>query len=96
MTAYLLLNHLLNFAAPAAGVALLLVLATRLLPGFFGSKRPVVPSILSQMAVIFVVGLTILVVGLLVFGRDGKLVSYAALVIGTALCQWVQLRGWRP
>jgi len=96
MTAYLLLNHLLNFAAPAAWVALLLVSATRLLPGFLGSRRPLAPSMASQMAVIFVVGLTILVVGLLVLGRDGKLVSYAALVAGAALCQWILLRGWRP
>ncbi len=95
MTAYLLLNHLLNFVAPAAMVALLLVVATRLMPGFLGAKRSVVPSMRSQLAVTFLTGLVILVAGLLVFGRDGKLLTYAALAGGAALSQWLLLRGWK-
>jgi len=95
MTAYLLTNHLLNFIAPAAGVALLLVLLSRLCFGFFKSNRPLAQTWWSQAAIIFIVGVGILSAGLLVFGRDGKMMTYAALVLGAALCQWVLLRGWK-
>ena len=95
MTAYLLTNHLLNFIAPAAFVALLLVLLSRLSFGFFKTKKPVAQSWWAQAAIIFIVGVGILAVGLVVFGRDGKMVTYAALVLGAALCQWILVRGWR-
>ena len=95
MTAYLLTNHLLNFMAPAALLALLLVLLSRLFSGFFRSKRPMVHSWWSQAAIIFVANMGVLTAGLLVFGHDGKMLTYAALVLGAALCQWVLLRGWK-
>ena len=95
MTAYLLINHLLNFIAPAAVVALLLVLLARLFFGFFKSKRPITQVWRAQVAIIFIVGVGILVAGLIVFGRDGKMLTYAALVLGAALCQWVLMRGWK-
>jgi hypothetical protein len=95
MTAYLFANHLLNFVAPAAFVSVLLVMSARLFGGFFTSKRPPAQSIWAQAAIFFVVSVIILIVGLFVFGRDGKMATYAALVIGAALCQWVLLQGWR-
>ena len=95
MTAYLLTNHLLNFIAPAAFVALLLVLLSRLSFGFFEIKQPVAHSRWAQAAIIFIVGVSILAAGLVVFGRDGKMMTYAALVLGAALCQWVLVRGWK-
>lgn len=95
MTAYLLINHLLNFIAPAAVVALLLVLLARLSFGLFKSKRPAAQVWWAQAAIIFVVGVSILTVGLIIFGHDGKMLTYAALVLGAALCQWVLLRGWK-
>jgi hypothetical protein len=39
--------------------------------------------------------IAILVAGLMLLGRDGKMLSYAALVVGCATTQWVLLRGWR-
>lgn len=84
-------NHLLNFAAPAAAVALLLAFTGR----FFGSKTPVALSALARTAIIFVVGVVVLAVGLVLWGRDGKMLSYAALVVVSATCQWVLVRGWR-
>jgi len=42
-----------------------------------------------------VVGCAVLVAGLIVLGRDGKMLTYAALVLGCATCQWVLVRGWR-
>lgn len=94
MGIYLLTNHLLNFAAPAAAVALLLAFLTRLGFGLFRTNRPLVQSAWAQAAIVFVASLTILVAGLVVFGRDGKMLTYTALVAGAALCQWVLIRGW--
>lgn len=95
MTAYLLTNHLLNFMAPAALVALLLVVLSRLFFGFFTSKRPIAHTWWAQTAIVFIANMAILTAGLLFFDRDGKMLTYAALVLGAALCQWVLLRGWR-
>ena len=95
MTAYLLTNHLLNFMAPAAFVAVLLVLLPRLFSGFFKSKRPLAQAVWMQFAIVFVAGMAVLVAGLLIFGHDGKMLTYAALVVVAALCQWVLLRGWK-
>lgn len=94
MGLYLLTNHLLNFAAPAAAVALLLVLLTRLGFGLFRTNRPLVQSEWARIAIIFIASIGILVAGLVVFGRDGKMLTYMALVAGAALCQWVLIRGW--
>ncbi len=95
MTAYLFLNHLLNFIAPAAVVAALVVMLPRLFFGFFKTKSPLAHSWYTQAAIIFVAGCGILAGGLLIFGRDGKMVTYAALVLGAAVCQWVLIRGWK-
>jgi hypothetical protein len=35
------------------------------------------------------------VAGLVFFGRDGKMLTYAAMVAGAALSQWVVLGAWR-
>ena len=95
MTAYLLTNHLLNFMAPAVFVAVLLVLLPRLFFGFFKSKKPLAQAVWMQFAIVFVANMVVLVVGLLIFGHDGKMLTFAALVVVAALCQWVLLRGWK-
>lgn len=96
MTAYLLTNHLLNFMAPAAFVALVVVLLARIFSRFFKSKGHLSLTLWAQAAIVFVVNLAILTAGLLFLGRDGKMLTYAALVPGAALCQWLLLRGWKP
>ncbi|MEO6015747.1 MAG: hypothetical protein ABIP46_00715 [Polaromonas sp.] len=95
MTAYLLLDHLLNFIAPALVVALLLVLGARVFPGFFKSKKPLAQGLWAQTAIVFIANVGILAAGLVFFGHDGKVLTYAALVLGAALCQWLLLRGWK-
>lgn len=92
MTVYLLLNHLFNFLAPAALLAVLLVLLSRLFFGFFRSKRPFAQAWWAQAAIIFIVNMGVLTAGLLLFGHDGKMLTYAALVLGSALCQGWLLR----
>lgn len=95
MTAYLLADHLLNFMLPAAALALLLMLLAQFFGRFYKRKRSSSYSWRAQLGIIFVVNLAILVAGLVVFGVDGKMATYAALVVGGALCHWVLGRGWK-
>ena len=95
MTAYLLLDHILNFLAPAAALALLLVLLSRIFSRFLASKKPLSQSIYAQAAIVFIVNVLVLAAGLVLFGNDGKMATYAALVLASAVCQWVLWRGWR-
>jgi len=95
MTALNLTNQLLNFMAPAAFVALLVVLGSRIFALLFRSKRPATLSAWVQFAIVFIASVAILVVGLAMFGRDGKMASYVLLAVGAATCQWVLLRGWQ-
>ena len=83
-----LLLHLLNFAAPAACVALLMTLVSRI----FIRRQPLAPVFWAQCAINFIVSLFVLVAGLWFFGRDGKMASYAALVVCCATSQWWMLR----
>ena len=83
-----LLNHLLNFAAPALAVGLVLAF---LAPVFIRNKA-LARTRTAQAAINFVVGLLALLAGLLFFGRDGKMAIYAALVLATASSQWWAMR----
>ena len=95
MTAYLLAGHLLNLLAPAALIALLLVAFSRLFSGFFTSNKAVSHSGWAQAAINFAVGSAVLVAGLVLLGRDGKMLTYVFLVLGMAASQWCQLGGWK-
>ncbi|RZJ15821.1 MAG: hypothetical protein EOO54_18315 [Haliea sp.] len=97
MTAYLLINHLLNFVAPAAALAVLLLLWSRL-SGRLSRKTPRKPLVQrwwTQLVIVFGAGLAALLLGLLVFGRDGKMMAYAALVLASATAHWAVWRGWK-
>ena len=95
MTAYLLINHLINFIAPAAFVALVLLFGTRLLGRIFKSKKAVAQTMWAQFAIIFVVNIAILILGLLLSGHDARMLTYAALVLASALCFWLLNRSWK-
>ena len=95
MTAYLLTNHIANFVLPAAVMAVLLVGLSRVFAGFFASKRPLVASPWRQLAIVFLVNTAVLAAGLMIFGRDGKMATYLALAVASAVCQWTLLRGWK-
>ncbi|RYF01789.1 MAG: hypothetical protein EOO32_02605 [Comamonadaceae bacterium] len=84
-------NHLLNLVAPALSMAVLLVLGCQV----FLRKRAAARSMLAQLAINFVVGAAVVVVGMVLLGRDGKMLTYAALALAGATTQWVLLRGWR-
>ena len=83
--------HLLSFMAPAFAVALLVafvggLLVTRQLQG---------RSWWVQAAINFIAGLVALGAALWYFGVDGKMASYAGLVLAVASCQWLCARAWR-
>ena len=90
MTAYLLSNHLLNFLAPAALMAVLLGVFSRLFFGFVGSKKPFAHSWRAQLAINFVVGVMVLTAGLVLLGRDGKMLMYGSMVAACAFTLWWQ------
>jgi len=84
-------KHVLSFAAPALATALVLAVAGRwLLPGT-GQR----PTWWALFAINFVAGLAVLGAGIWYFGRDGKMASYAAMVVVMATVQWLAGRAWR-
>lgn len=86
-----LLNHVLNFLAPALWMAVGVALAARL----FMKKRPAALSLYAQAAINFVVNVTALGLGLWFFGHDGKMASYTGMALLCASSQWLMLRGWK-
>lgn len=82
------LNHLFNFLAPALVVSLVLAL----LGPFLVRKRPGAPVLIAQAAMNFVAGSMALLLGLWFFGNDGKMASYAAMLL---LCSAAQASSGR-
>jgi hypothetical protein len=86
-----ILIHLLSFLAPALVVAGLVALGARVfMPGRAG-----VLAWWVQFALNSVAGMVVLGLGLWHFGVDGKMATYAALVVAVAACQWLCSRGWQ-
>lgn len=83
--------HLLSFVAPAVAVGLGVALAARIVMPRQSPAR----SWWGQAALNSIAGVLVLAAGLWHFGVDGKMASYAALVIVVAICQWVCGRAWR-
>lgn len=83
--------HLSSFVAPAVAVALLVALAARVVMPRQSAASPW----WAQAAINSIVGVLVLVAGLWHFGVDGKMATYAALVLAVAGCQWVCSRAWR-
>ena len=85
--------HVLNFMAPAWGVALFGVLAARL------AARGGLPVSSwrwqKQVVVSGVVGSAVLAGGLVFWGVDGKMATYSALVMVCGTVQWLMCKGWR-
>ena len=77
--------HLFNFIAPACAVAAWLALVTPLVSpvslGWRAWRR--------QFLLGSVVGTVVLLAGLIGFGNDGKVITYAAMVLACATSQWL-------
>ncbi|NDP37574.1 MAG: hypothetical protein GZ093_02295 [Rhodoferax sp.] len=85
-----ILNHLFNFIAPALWLALLLPILARL----FMKKRTLARSLYAQAAINFAASVSVLVLGLMVFGDDGKMLTYLAMALAGATSQWLMRRAW--
>lgn len=78
-------NHIVNFIAPALFVAVVLSLLSR----FNRKRRLAWRATLVQLGLVAAVGSLGLLAGLWFFGVDGKLASYALLVLGCGTTQWL-------
>jgi hypothetical protein len=86
-----LINHLLNFVLPALVLALFLPLCVR----WTRQGRGAALGMSAQVLVLAGVNVAVLLAGLLVFGRDGKMAIYMAMAVASASIQWLLLRAWR-
>ena len=82
--------HLLNFFAPALGVGLLAPALAKLL--WWRDLKAVSWLRLSGWAVACCAA--VLIAGLVIFGHDGKIATYAAMSAACALTMW--LVAFRP
>jgi len=82
--------HLIGFAAPAVVVGSLLELTAR-----WVLSSPAVLPWWKQSAINALVGLAVSGAGLWYWGVDGKMATYAAMVVAIATSHWVGARAWR-
>lgn len=82
------LNHVFNFLAPALWLALLLPLFARI----FLKKAYAAPVFRVQVAVNLGVTTATLLLGLWFFGHDGRVATYAGMVLLCAGSQWLMSR----
>jgi TRAP-type C4-dicarboxylate transport system permease small subunit len=85
MTPLDLFYHLLNFVAPAFAVGFMLPVLARVMM----RRGTGAPAWWVQGAVNFGLGVVVLAGGLVVFGQDGRMATYAALVVVCAGSQWL-------
>lgn len=86
-----LLFHILGFTAPALAIAFLVAGGARI----FIRSAPAVGSWWKHAAINSIVGVLVLASGLWYFGVDGKMATYAALVVAVASSQWACSRAWQ-
>lgn len=77
-------SHVLNFLLPAVAMALLVPTLARLV----WWKTLASAGWWRQVQVAGVANVAVLVLGLLVLGRDGAMWTYAGLVLASALAVW--------
>lgn len=89
MWLFTILNHLFNFVLPACWTATLLLVVHRLVRK--RTERPL-PWLRHWLA-LFGSGVAVLLAGLIVFQRDGKMMSYVVLVLVMGVVQaWLARR----
>jgi len=86
-----LLIHLLSFLAPALALGVAVALAGPLLV----ARQPSLHRWWVHAAINSVAGALVLLAGLAWWGVDGKMATYAALVVVIATSQWLFHRAWR-
>ena len=89
MTFAQILFHLTNLVLPALALAVFMPLAGRWTLGSAAMPWP------RRALCHAVTGTAVLVLGLLLQGQDGRMATYAALVLVLATLEWALHRGWR-
>jgi uncharacterized membrane protein len=84
MTFFSTIFHLMGLLAPALGVAVLLWLALLRRRG----RRKSGGQPARQLGWLVLVGVAVLLAGLSYFGRDGKMATYAVLVLAQGTLAW--------
>ena len=84
MGTFQFLIHLLSFAAPAFFVGAAVAFGAR-----WAGLNPRPLRWWAQLAINAAVGTAVLAAGLWHFGVDGKMATYAALVVAIASAQWL-------
>jgi hypothetical protein len=82
--------HLLHLTAPAWAVA-----AWVSLVGPLVAKQAMGTGLVRRMVLNSLVGMAALAAGLWFWGNDGKMGTYAAMVVACASSQWLLMRAWR-
>ena len=85
------LIHLLSFVAPAFFLAVVLSLGARLA----WRKRAHLLPWYHMACVNALLGILVLAIGLVLTGQDGRMGTYAALVVVLGTCQWLMSSGWQ-
>ena len=86
------LNHLANLGIGPLVVASVVSAVARRWAGPAGSG----PSFWVCLAVNAAAGLLVLCASIWLLGRDGKMLSYAILVLVMGSTQWLLSRAWKP
>jgi hypothetical protein len=85
MSFWLASIHLLNFVASAFGVAVVLALAELIV----NKKRHSALFYIQSFAIYFMVGAAVLMLGLAVLERDGKMLTYLTLTVSVgSMAAW--------
>jgi hypothetical protein len=89
MTFFGFLGHVAGLLVPALALAVMLWLAVRLRRGWRSNGR----GAGLELGLLTVAGAAVLLVGLVYFGRDGKMATYAGLVlVQGSLAWWIRGR----
>ena len=87
-----LINHLLNFFFPALGLGALAAAGAKLI-----WRRELASTKWAHLARdCSLAGAAMLVLGLWLWGRDGRMVTYGAMVLATAVVLWWRAFGLWP
>lgn len=91
MSALDFLIHLSSFVAPAVFLALVLAAGARLV----GRQGAHVLPWYHMASVNALLGILVLALGVVLLGQDGRMGTYAVLVLAMGTCQWLMSGGWR-
>ncbi|MEX1165268.1 MAG: hypothetical protein WEK74_00065 [Hydrogenophaga sp.] len=84
MTFFAFLGHLLGLFLPALGVSAVLIAVPRLWPKAAKGRW----SLKTELLTLLGSGALVLLLGLVIFGRDGKMLTYTALVLVMGTLAW--------